>query len=154
MMSINPIEKAIETAKKEKYQKAVLLFEQDELYKLSPMASSYYALCLAQTGGSVERALKIAADAAKKEFYDPDAFFNLGKIYLLAEKKELAVKAFVKGLKFDNTHHGLLKEMNALGIRQRPSIAFLPRKSALNVMAGIVKSRLKGRKKKGLKKPS
>ncbi|MBE9531461.1 MAG: hypothetical protein IME98_01480, partial [Proteobacteria bacterium] len=63
-------------------------------------------------------------------------YFNLAKIYILSDKKALAVKAVDKGLKYDNAHEGLNRLHAELGERRKPAVGFLPREAAINKSIG------------------
>src|SRR5262245_47058185 len=62
---------------------------------------SHYGLCLAVHQHDIKGALEYCQEALKKEFYQPDLYFNLGKVFLLAKKKASAVQAFYRGLNLD-----------------------------------------------------
>ena len=72
----------------------------------------------------------------KSDITNPDIYFNLAKIYLISQKKSLALKAIEKGLKYAAAHAGLLRLQGALGERGDPAIGFLSRETALNKSIG------------------
>ena len=80
--------------------------------------------------------------AAEKEFYNPEIYLNLGRVFLLNGQKAVAVRAFRKGLKYDNCNMGLLVEMKRLGLRKRPVITFLPRQNLFNRCLGRLVARM------------
>ena len=71
---------------------------------------------------------------------------NIGRVYVLKERKDFAAKAFVKGLSRPLAR-GNLKRDKKLGIRQRALIPFLPRKNVLNKALGKIIYELKHAKK-------
>ncbi len=134
-------------AKKGRFKEALAAFSADNAYKKSPTAISYYALCVAVVKKDYEEAVSLCRSAAKKEFYNPDIYLNIGKVCILAERRDLAFMAFKKGLKMDNEHPGLLKQMKQLGIRRRPSLPFLPRGNPFNKLIGALGARIQRPKK-------
>ncbi len=137
------VDKAIRLTKKCSFKEALEIFETGRCYKDDPVATSYYALCVAAYRKDAEVASKICRNAARRGFYSPDPFLNLGKIYLLAKKKDLAIKAFSKGLCVDRAHKGLKKQLKRLGTRRTAPISFLPRSHAINIMIGQLTHRIK-----------
>lgn len=66
----------------------------------------------------------------------PIIFLNLGRTFLAAGRKKDAVENFLKGLKYDRSNVELKKEMQLLGMRKKPPIAFLSRSNPLNLIIG------------------
>ncbi|MFZ3072656.1 MAG: hypothetical protein WA162_05385 [Thermodesulfobacteriota bacterium] len=142
-MVINPAVKAVEFAKRGKLVLALELFEADPAFKENAVALSYYALCIAILRGKCDEALIVLRGAVKKDRFQPDIYMNIGRVYVLKERKDFAAKAFVKGLSLDSSHAGLLKEIKKLGIRQQAIIPFLSRKNVLNKALGKIIYELK-----------
>lgn len=136
------IEKGIGLAREGEFDKALRVFDQDLCFTQHPTAMSYYAVCLANVEGNFDKAISLCLMAAEKEFYNPEVYLNLGRIFLLNGQKAVAVRAFRKGLKFDNSHFGLLSEMRKLGVRRKPVIGFLPRTNPVNKFLGIIVERM------------
>lgn len=132
------IEKGIRMAREGGYKDALKVFDEDLCFTQHPTAMSYYALCLAKVEGNFDKAISLCLIAAEKEFYNPEIYLNLGRIFLLNGQKSVAVKAFRKGLKIDNSHYAILSEMKRLGIRRRPVFSFLSRQSMVNKYLGIL----------------
>ena len=132
------VEDAVMLARDGKLSDALRIFDEDLLFTLSPVAMSYYALCLAAMEGNYDKAISLCLTAAEKEFYNPEIYHNLGKIFLLNGQKTLAIKAFRKGLKFDGGNHTLIEEIKRLGLRRRPIISFLPRGNFVNRILGRI----------------
>lgn len=136
-MDINTIvEEGIRLTKEGRFSEALKIFDQDLSFTHNPAAMSFYALCLAEVEGNYERAISLCLMAAEKEFYNPEIYLNLGRIFLMNGQKSVAVKAFKKGLRFDGTHTGLMGELKKLGLRRRPVFSFLSRTNALNRLFG------------------
>lgn len=136
------VEDAVMMARDGKFDEALRIFDEDLLFTLSPVAMSYYALCLAAMEGNYDKAVSLCLTAAEKEFYNPEIYHNLGKIFLLHNQKTLAIKAFRKGLKFDGDNHKLIDEIRRLGLRRKPVISFLPRASFVNRILGKIAATL------------
>jgi len=136
------VDKAIRLTKKCSFKEALAIFETGRCYKDDPVATSYYALCVAAYRDDAAVAANICRDAVKRGFYSPDIFLNLGKVYLLAQRKDLAIKAFSKGLCVDRAHKGLQKQLKRLGTRRTAPISFLPRSHAINIIIGQLTHRL------------
>ncbi|MBI5598863.1 MAG: tetratricopeptide repeat protein [Deltaproteobacteria bacterium] len=132
------IKKAMHLARIGRFRHALALFEKDarSMTGESPSAASYHALSLAVVRKQYHEALSLSLNAAKKEFYNPDIYNNIGKICLLMGRKDRAVRAFRKGLMLDKTHHGIIRQMKRLGIRRKPPLYFLHRGHIMNRLVG------------------
>jgi tetratricopeptide (TPR) repeat protein len=146
MIMDGAIEKAIKLSRRCKFKEALDIFETGRCYLEDPVATSYYALCIAAYRKDAKIAINICRAAVKRGFYSPELFLNLGKIYLLAKRKDLAIRAFSKGLCVDRSHKGLKRQLKKLGSRRVASISFLPRGHAINIMIGQLTHRLKQQK--------
>ena len=136
------IENGLEMARDGRYEEALSIFEEDLCFTQHPTATSYYAVSLANVEGNYDKAISLCLMAAEKEFYNPEIYLNLGRVFLLNGQKAVAVRAFRKGLKYDNCNMGLLVEMKRLGLRKRPVITFLPRQNLFNRCLGRLVARM------------
>lgn len=141
-MEIEVVEKGIGFARDGRFSEALSVFDEDLCFTQHPTAMSYYAVCLANVEGNYDKAISLCLMAAEKEFYNPEIYLNLGKIFLLNGQKSVAVRAFRKGLKFDNCHFDILKEMKKLGVRRKPIVGFLPRQNPVNRLLGRLAGRI------------
>jgi tetratricopeptide (TPR) repeat protein len=66
----------------------------------------------------------------------PILYLNLGRAYLIANRKKEAIETFSKGLTYDKGHRELKKELQLLGIRKRPAVPFLSRSNPINKYIG------------------
>lgn len=107
-----------------------------------PVLLSYYALSLASSEGEFDEARDLCVRALKRDLDNPQIYYNLGRIFLLAEDKELAFDAFSKGLKKDKCHVGIRRELASLGIRRNRVINFLSRRNPFNMLLGKVTYKL------------
>jgi hypothetical protein len=110
-------------------------------HEIPPALLSYYGLCNALLYNDVKGGLEYCQAALKREFFQPDLYWNLGRVFLKAHRKADAVDAFYKGLNHDDGHKGILGELKKLGIRKNPSIRFLPRGHFLNRFLGQIRSK-------------
>jgi len=136
------IENGLEMARDGRYREALSIFEEDLCFTQHPTATSYYAVSLANVEGNYDKAISLCLMAAEKEFYNPEIYLNLGRVFLLNGQKAVAVRAFRKGLKYDSSNMGLLVEMRRLGLRKRPVITFLPRQNVFNRYLGRLVARI------------
>ncbi len=143
------MEKAIDLAEKCRYAEALKLFEVGDSYREEPVATSYYALCVAAVREDYDEALELCAHAAKRELYNPVIYLNAGRIFLAKGRKDLAVKAFTKGLRIDRKHPAILRQIRMLGVRRRPPLPFLPRGNPINKYLGLISYRLGRMKQAG-----
>lgn len=124
-----------------RYCDALDAFDKDVTFTHNPYALSCYALSLAEADGNYERAVTLGLIAVEKEFYNPEIYVNLARIFILRGQKVQAIKTLRKGLKFDPAHAGLKMELQRLGSRRRPVLAFLPRHNCLNRFLGALSHR-------------
>jgi tetratricopeptide (TPR) repeat protein len=106
---------------------------------------SYYGLCLAMASERVREAQEICENAVRAEFYNPELYLNLGKVYLKAGRRRPAFGAFVRGLRLNPRHAGLIRELRRLGLRLRPVLGFLDRRNPLNRLLGRARASLSTR---------
>lgn len=132
------IENGVAMARDGRFKEALSVFEDDLCFTQHPIATSYYAVCLANVEGHYDRAISLCLMAAEKEFYNPEIYLNLGRVFLLNGQKAIAVRAFRKGLKYDSANTLLLEEMKRLGVRRRPVLSFLPRHNLFNKYLGML----------------
>jgi len=108
---------------------------------------SYYGLCVAMASTRLHEAHDLCATAVHADPSDPDHHLNLGRVHLRMGDREQAFESFVRGLRADRRHRGLIDAIGALGFRRRPVIAFLGRRHPLNRMLGQLRA---GRQKSSL----
>jgi len=76
--------------------------------------------------------LSLCREVARRELYDGDVFFNLAKAEWFFKARKRTINALREGLKVDFMHPGLRELRNALGVRKKAPIMFLPREHVLN----------------------
>ncbi len=120
------------------------------IYEIEARYLSYYGYLMGKVGHDYQRGIELCNEAIKKEFFHPDFYLNLGRLYLAVNNRGMAVKAFYKGLRIDRTDQGLLKEVQKLGIRKQPIFSFMRRENLVNKSFGRIRALL-GRMMKGEK---
>ena len=83
---------------------------------------SYYGLSLAQAHGATPQAIHACEAAVRRDFYNPDLYLNLGRVYLLAGKTTRALATFEQGLALAPRHRALRDEMAKVDRRERPPV--------------------------------
>ena len=142
MENSNVISTGISLAKDGLYTAALSTFDQSLEFTQDPVAMSYYAISIAAAEGDHDRAVSLCLIAVKQEFYNPDIYLNLGKIFLLNGEKSNAIRTFKKGLGYDTSGGMLMSEIKSLGLRRKRVIIFLPRQNLINRFLGkLVHSR-------------
>jgi tetratricopeptide (TPR) repeat protein len=98
---------------------------------------SYYGMCKALRGGQIGLGLEMCTMAIKKEFYRSEFYLNLGKVYLAAGNRKVAIKVLKKGLRFEPRNQEIHKHLAVLGCRDRPVIESLERSNPINKFLGV-----------------
>jgi hypothetical protein len=104
---------------------------------------SYLGFCIARFDRRYRDGITLAKHAVQKEFFQPDNYLNLGKIYLLVENRKGAHEAVAKGLAMDAQHAGLQALRQELGVRRAPVLSFLDRANPVNQLLGRIRHSLK-----------
>jgi tetratricopeptide (TPR) repeat protein len=118
------------------------MYEADPEKEIPPEFLSNYGIALAYAENRFSEAVNYCSQAIKKQFYNPEFYLNLARVYQRANRRASAVSVLHKGLKIDVSHPGLLKAVRQLGVRRPPVLSFLPRGSMVNKYLGILVARL------------
>jgi uncharacterized protein HemY len=110
----------------------------------TPILSSYLGYCLARERHQFKEATNLCRQALAKEPEKAIHYFNLGRVFLAAGEKRLAINAFHQGLKRERLRL-ILEELKKLGIRKRPVVAPLSRSHPVNKYLGMAFTRLRMR---------
>jgi tetratricopeptide (TPR) repeat protein len=97
-------------------------------------------LCLAYVERDFEQARTLCESAAKQEFFNPDLYWNLARVYLLFGRRAEALRYLRRGLMIDPGHTRIHDELERLGRRGRPMLPFLPRRPPLNRALGSARN--------------
>ncbi len=114
-------------------------------YLSDPQNASYrsaYAVALARVRQQFTGAVELARGAIRQEFYNPELYLNLARIYLAFDFKAEAVRFLKRGLMVDPESTTLQGSLAELGIRRRPPFRFLPRTHPANRLLGRLQARL------------
>ena len=103
---------------------------------------SYYGLSLSLAAGRTQEAIEMCERALTVEFYNPDLYLNLAKVYLASGQRRRAHKAICQGLRIEKRHLGLVNELRRMGVRRRPLFKFLPRNHVFNRVTGRLGARI------------
>lgn len=120
---------------------ALACFEKATSIENSPIICSYLAFCVAKERGQFSRAILLCEEAITKEPKNSAHYLNLGRIYLLINKKADAINIFRIGLSYEENQQ-IVAELNKLGTRKPPLIPFLKRKNPINKYLGIILKKL------------
>ena len=102
---------------------------------------SYYGLCLALASNRLREAREFCETAVEGEFYNPEMYLNLGKVYMRSGDRARAFGAFVRGLQLNPRDTALVRQIRRLGLRRRPVLGFLGRGHFLNRLLGQLRGR-------------
>lgn len=132
---------AIKTAEKGNTLTAMVQLE--DLYRAEgePLVASYLGYCLAKEQQQFKKAATLCRDAIERQPGEVLHYLNLGRVYLEAGQKVLAIKTFRQGMKVSRNRQ-IMVELNALGVRKDPVFASLARNHPLNRFMGVIFSRL------------
>jgi len=121
---------------------ALFYFEKAMNRENNPVITSCFAFCIAKERGQLSKAISLCEEAIKKEPENSLHYLNLGKIYLLSNKKEDALKIFREGLRY-GVNQQIVDELERFGARKPPVIPFLKRSNPFNKYLGIVLKKLR-----------
>jgi tetratricopeptide (TPR) repeat protein len=102
-----------------------------------PEYLSFYGLTAAISKGEIKLGLELCTRAIKLEFYKPEFYVNLAKVYDKSGNKKGAITALKKGAKYDTKGEEIHNMLVELGVRKRPVIPFFKRSNPLNKILGI-----------------
>lgn len=108
----------------------------------SPEMLSLMGYSLASEAGQFRKGIELCLKAISLNPHNSDHYLHLGRIYLLAKKKELAIRIFRKGLKIRKDRK-ILEELRLLGCRRSPLFDSLPRDHVVNVVTGKILNTLR-----------
>jgi len=120
---------------------ALVQFEMAHAIEPLPSIKAKLAFCLAKERQQYQQAMTLCREALQAEPDNPDHYYQLSRIYLIAGQKRQAMKSLRRGLKFKR-HQLIIDELNRLGARKEPFFSSLPREHILNRSAGILFAKL------------
>jgi tetratricopeptide (TPR) repeat protein len=106
---------------------------------------SYYGLSLARAGQVAHAALEACELAVRDDPSDPVLLLNLGRVHLLAGRREAALPCFERGLRIAPDHRALRVELGRIDRRSRRMVRWLARSHPLNRWMGKLRESLRAR---------
>ncbi|MFA5514675.1 MAG: tetratricopeptide repeat protein [Desulfuromonadales bacterium] len=116
---------------------ALVFFQEAAELEMPPVVLSCLGYCLAKEQGESKKGRALCLDAVQQDPNNALHYLNLGRTYLIAGQKPLAIKTFRKGLKVQR-HPGIVAELKKLGLRRQPVFSFLPRENPVNRYVGLI----------------
>lgn len=101
---------------------------------------STLGLAMALGDRDFEAARMLCESAAKQEFFNPELYLNLARVYLSVGRRPEALRYLRRGQMIDPGHLAIREAIRELGLRRIPIVPFLPRRHVVNRMLGGVRS--------------
>ncbi len=105
--------------------------------KHMPEYLSYYGVSVALGKGEIKLGLELCTRAIKMEFYKPEFYVNLAKVYEASGNKKGAITALKKGAKYEIKGEDIHNMLVDLGFRKKPILPFFKRANFINKSLGI-----------------
>jgi len=104
--------------------------------ELSGLFYSYLGYGIARYERRGKEGLALCQHAIKVQFYEPENYVLLARVYLLRRRRGKAIEALQRALKLNARHPEAIKLAKEVGYRRRPMLPFLPRNNPLNKALG------------------
>lgn len=104
---------------------------------------SYLGYGIARYEHRVKEGLALCQHSIKVQFYEPDNYVNLARVYLLARNRRKAVEALTRALKLNASHVGARNLAHEIGWRRPPVLPFLSRNNFLNRFLGKMRHQMR-----------
>ena len=104
--------------------------------ELSGLFYSYLGYGIARYERRGKEGLALCQHAIKIQFYEPENYVLLARVYLLRHRRGKAIEALQRALKLNSRHPEAVKLAKEIGFRRRPVLPFLPRNNPLNKALG------------------
>ena len=112
-------------------------FEAGPPAEIAAAVQSYLGYTMAIVTGRESEALRLMHSAVNQEFYRPDFFLNLGKIYWERKgNRKQALNALFNGLRHCPNDPEITKFLREMGTRRKPAVTFLARGNFINRWLG------------------
>jgi tetratricopeptide (TPR) repeat protein len=138
------VEKGMNLADQGNTLDALLHLEDAARLGSTPILASYLGYCLARERQQFKEATGLCRQALTREPEQAVHYLNLGRVFLAAGKKQLAIDTFRQGLR-RGRHRLILDELKKLGLRRPLVVPFLSRSHPLNRYLGLAFTRLRMR---------
>lgn len=104
--------------------------------ELSGLFYSYLGYGIARYERRGKEGLALCQHAIKVQFYEPENYVLLARVYLLRRRRGKAIDALQRALKLNARHPEAIKLAKEIGFRRRPVLPFLSRNNPLNITLG------------------
>lgn len=101
---------------------------------------SLLGVALARVERDFEQSRALCESAAKQEFFNPDLYFNLSRVYLEFGRRAEALRYLRRGQMIDPGHASIRQSIGELGQRKAPIVPFLPRRHLVNRALGSARN--------------
>ena len=108
-------------------------------------ARSYLGVCVAICERQFEEALVLCTSASKQEFFNPEVYLNLARVYLRFGFKHEGCRFLMRGQMIDPANAEIQLALQRLGSRMDPVLRFLPRQHFINRWLGNARHTLNDR---------
>lgn len=105
---------------------------------------STLGLAIARDGGDFVEARALCEEAARQEFFNPEVYLNLAKVYLHFGRRAEALRYLRRGQMIDPGNREIEGSIASLGHRRLPLLPFLPRRHPVNRALGTARKRVLG----------
>jgi len=119
--------------------------------ELSGLFYSYLGYGIARYERRGKEGLALCQHAIKVQFYEPENYVLLARVYLMRRRRGKAIEALQRALKLNARHPEAVKLAKEVGFRRRPVLSFLARGNPLNRALGRIRHSLSQGKPKGPK---
>jgi len=104
--------------------------------ELSGLFYSYLGYGIARYERRGKEGLALCQHAIKVQFYEPENYVLLARVYLLRRRRGKAIDALQRALKLNARHPEAVKLAKEIGFRRRPVLPFLSRGNPVNIALG------------------
>lgn len=139
--AVDPLEKGLSALEHGYTYLAMSCLEQAMVSGKTPQLCSSLAYCLALNNRGLDKAIELAREALDADPASTQFTLNLGRILLLAGRKEEAIRVLRQGLSYGRDPQ-LVEQLERLGTRKKPLFPRLPRGHFANKLSGMILSRL------------
>lgn len=101
---------------------------------------SLLGVAIARALRDFEESRVLCESAAKQEFFNPDLYLNLSRVYLEFGRKSEALRYLRRGQMIDPGHELIHRTIEELGRRRMPIVPFLPRRHLVNRALGTARN--------------
>lgn len=101
---------------------------------------SLLGLAIAYDVRDFEKSRALCESAAKQEFFNPNHYLNLARVYLQFGRKSEALRYLRRGKMIDPGHEVIQRTIAELGQRMMPTVPFLPRRHPVNRALGTARN--------------